>query len=137
MILADTSIWIDHMRSPVPRLAEVVDANELLMHPMVIGELACGNLSNRERRLGDWQRFPMIPEAENEDVLSIIESRRLMGRGIGFIDAHLLCAVLNHANALLWTRDGSLNRVAKDLGVAFSEDTWRKDGWPEDRRGDT
>ena len=137
MILADTSIWIDHLRSPVSRLAEVVDANEPLMHPMVIGELACGNLSNREQRLGDWQRFPMIPEAENEDVLSVIESRRLMGRGIGFIDAHLLCAVLNHANALLWTRDGSLHRVAKDLGVAFSEDAWRKDGWPKDRSGDT
>ena len=123
MILADTSIWIDHLRNPVPRLAELVGASEILMHSMVLGELACGNLSNRERRLGDWRRFPMIPEAENEKVLSIIESRRLMGRGIGFIDAHLLCAVLNRRNALLWTRDGSLHRVAADLGVAFSENT--------------
>ena len=121
MILADTSVWIDHLRSPVPRLAELVGADELLMHSMVLGELACGNLSNRERSLGDWRRFPMIPEAEHGDVLSTIESRSLMGRGIGFIDAHLLCAVLNHENALLWTRDGSLHRVAADLGVAFSE----------------
>ena len=121
MILADTSIWIDHLRNPVPRLAELVGASEILMHSMVLGELACGNMSNRARRLGDWRRLPMISEAENVDVLSIIESRRLMGRGIGFIDAHLLCAVLNHGNALLWTRDGSLHRVAADLGVAFSE----------------
>ena len=121
MILADTSVWIDNLRRPVPGLAELVGANDLLMHSMVLGELACGNLSNRERRLGDWRRFPMIPEAEHGEVLSTIESRRFMGRGIGFIDAHLLCAVLNHGNALLWTRDGSLNRVAADLGVAFSE----------------
>ena len=121
MILADTSVWIDHLRRPVPGLAELVGADDLLMHSMVLGELACGNLSNRERRLDDWRRFPMIPEAEHGEVLSTIESRRLMGRGIGFIDAHLLCAVLNHGNALLWTRDGSLHRVAADLGAAFSE----------------
>ena len=123
MILADTSVWIDHLRSPVPRLAELVGASELLMHSMVLGELACGNLSNREKRLVDWRRFPMIPEAEHGDVLATIESRRLMGRGIGFIDAHLVCAVLNHGNALLWTRDGSLRQVAADLGVAFTEET--------------
>ena len=122
MILADTSVWVDHLRNPVLRLAGLVDAGEILMHPMIIGELACGNLADRGRRLRDWQRFPMILEAANRDVLSTIESRQLMGRGIGFIDAHLLCAVLNSENTLLWTRDNPLHRVAGDLGIAFSED---------------
>ena len=121
MILADTSVWVDHLRNPVLRLAGFVEAGEILMHPMIIGELACGNLADRGKRLRDWRRFPMILEAPNRDVLSTIESRQLMGRGIGFIDAHLLCAVLNSEDTLLWTRDNSLHRVAGDIGVAFSE----------------
>ena len=121
LILADTSIWIDHLRSPMSLLAKFVSAEELLMHSMVIGELACGNLSDREKRLRAWRRFPMISEASHQEVLSAIESRQFMGRGIGFVDAHLLCAVLNHEDTLLWTRDNSLRRVARDLGVAFSE----------------
>ena len=121
MILADTSIWIDHLRIPVPRLANLVDAGEVLMHSMVIGELACGNLSDREKRLSSWRSFPMISEANHQEVLSAIESRQIMGRGIGFVDAHLLCAVLNREDTWLWTRDSSLHRVAGDLGVAFSE----------------
>lgn len=121
MILADTSIWIDHLRSPVSRLAEFIDAEEVLMHPMIIGELACGNLSDREKRLRDSRRFPMILEADNQEVLLAIESRHLMGKGIGFVDAHLLCAALNRGNTLLWTRDSSLDRVAGSHGIAFLE----------------
>ena len=122
MILADTSVWVDHLRNPVLQLAGLVEAGEILMHPMIIGELACGNLADRGKRLRDWQRFPMILEAPNRDVLTTIESRQLMGRGIGFIDTHLLCAVLNSEDTLLWTRDNSLHRVAGDLGIAFFED---------------
>ena len=82
------------------RPAELVSAGKVLMHSIAIGELACWNLSDRQKRLGDWRRFPMISEAGHQEVLSTIESRRLMGRGIGFVDAHLLCAVLNRANTL-------------------------------------
>ena len=121
MILADTSVWIDHLRSPLAQLAEFVSAGEILMHSIIVGELACGNLSDRGRRLRDWQHLPMIPEASNQEVLSTIESRQLMGQGIGFMDAHLLCAVLNCANTLIWTRDRRLRVVAGALGVAFSE----------------
>ena len=121
MILADTSIWIDHLRSPLSRLADLVGAAEVLMHSMIIGELACGNLSDRQKRLNAWWRFPMISEATHQEVLSIVESRQMMRRGIGFVDAHLLCAVLNREDAQLWTRDRSLCRVAGELGVAFSE----------------
>ena len=103
------------------RLADLVGAGKVLMHSMIIGELACGNLSDRQKRLSAWRRFPMISEAAHQEVLSIIESRQLMGRGIGFVDAHLLCAVLNREGALLWTRDSSLRRVAGEFGVAFSD----------------
>ena len=121
MILADTSIWIDHLRSPMPQLSELVNVGQVLMHSIIIGELACGNLPKRQKRLSAWRRLPMILEASHEEVLSTIESRQLMGRGIGFMDAHLLCAVLNREDTLLWTRDSSLRRVAGELRVAFSE----------------
>jgi predicted nucleic acid-binding protein len=103
------------------QLAELVSTGQVLMHSMIIGELACGNLSHRQKRLMDWRRFPMISEASHQEVLSAIESRQLMGRGIGFVDAHLLCAVLNREGTLLWTRDNRLNRIAGDMGIAFSE----------------
>ena len=121
MILADTSVWIDHLRSPLAQLAEFVNAGQILMHSIIVGELACGNMSDRRRRLSDWQRLPMIPEASHLEVLSTIESRQLMGQGIGFMDAHLLCAVLNRENTLIWTRDRRLRLVAGALGVAFGD----------------
>ena len=74
MILADTSIWTDHLRSPLSRLAELASADEVLMHSMVIGELACGTLSDREKRLSAWRRFPMISEASHQEVLSATTS---------------------------------------------------------------
>ena len=121
MILADTSIWVEHLRSSTSQLTDLVNAGKVLMHSMIIGELACGNLSDRQKRLSAWRRFPMISEASHQEVLSAIESQQLMGRGIGFVDAHLLCAVPNRRNTLLWTRDNSLRRIAGDLGVAFAE----------------
>lgn len=75
LLLADTSIWIDHLRSPMSRPAELVSAGKVLMHSIAIGELACWNLSDRQKRLGDWRRFPMISEAGHQEVLSTIESR--------------------------------------------------------------
>ncbi len=88
---------------------------------MVIGELACGNLSNREARIRDWHTLPAIEEQNNKDVLTYIEERKLMGRGIGLIDVHLLNAVENHGSARLWTRDKKLLAVAKELGLAYTE----------------
>ena len=111
------------------QLTDLVSADEVLMHSIIIGELACGNLSSRQERLSAWRHLPMILEASHDEVLS--ESRRLMGRGIGFMDAH---AVLNRENTLLWTRDGSLRRVAGDLGVALRRRRSRiEEGWREDK----
>ena len=89
------------------------------MHIMVIGELACGNLANRTRQLRDWKALPRIQDGSHEDVLTFIESSRLMGRGIGLIDAHLLFSVFNHQGSQLWTKDNSLRTLAEELGIAY------------------
>ena len=91
------------------------------MHSMVIGEIACGSLSKREQVLARLRSLPRIAELEHDDVMRTIESDGLMGRGLGFIDAHLLCSVLRLDHGSLWTRDQRLKRVAAELGVAFSE----------------
>ena len=119
MILADTSIWIDHLRAGEPGLASLLNDNQVLTHPMVIGELACGNLPNRTEVLGLMGRLPAIPAATDEEVLFFIEQRRVMGRGIGYIDAHLLAAAMLAQSVQLWTRDRRLVAVAGDLGLAY------------------
>lgn len=121
MILADTTVWVDHFRNPEPGLLEHLAMNGILMHPMVIGELACGNLSNRKTVLRELLSLPRVPEPTHESVLSLIESKEFMGRGVGFIDFHLLCSVLRQGDVSLWTRDNRLNRIAGDLGKAFSD----------------
>ena len=121
MILVDTSVWIDHLRSAESELINLLGADRVLIHSMIIGELACGSLKNRTQRLSDWKALPGITEVSHASVLSAIESKNLMGRGIGFVDAHLLCAVLNHNSTLLWTRDRSLKRIAEECGVIFPE----------------
>ena len=121
MILVDTTVWIDHLRSSESKLIELLQAGSVLIHSMVIGELACGTMKARAQRLNDWKTLPRIVELSHESVWSVIESRNLMGRGIGFIDAHLLCAVLGHNGTLLWTRDRSLKSLAQEFGVLFPE----------------
>ena len=121
MILADTTVWVDHFRNPEPELLAHLEIRGVLMHSMVIGELACGNLPNRKTALRKLHSLPRIPEPVHESVLSLIESERLMGRGVGFIDFHLLCSALDQTDVSLWTRDTRLHQIAGDLGVAFSE----------------
>ncbi len=121
MILVDTSVWIDHFRAPEAELRDRLDAGEVLTHSMVIGELACGNLSRRSQTLARLRSLPRIPEPEHDEVMRTIESDRLMGRGLGYIDAHLICSVLRYDDASLWTQDLRLRRVAEESGVTFSE----------------
>ncbi len=118
MILADTSIWIDHLRAGEPGLVSLLNDNQVLTHSMIIGELACGNLPNRDAVLGLLGELPAIPAATDEEVLFFIEQRRVMGRGIGYIDAHLLAAAMLARSVQLWTRDRRLEGVAADLGLA-------------------
>lgn len=120
MILADSSIWIEHLRDPIPLMSEQLAARNVVMHPMIIGELACGNIYNRAVQLADWRKYPKVEEVSHEEALDFIEERRLMGRGIDWVDVHLLCAALRRDDVLLWTRDLRLQVAAGECGVAFT-----------------
>ncbi len=121
MILVDTSVWVDHLRSGNPRLTELLEQNRVLMHPMVLGELACGNLQNRRQLLQLWQSLDVLQAVSHDEALYFIEHNGLMGKGIGYIDAHLLASVALIAGAKLWTRDKRLAQVASELGYAWEE----------------
>lgn len=120
MIFVDTSVWIDHLRGGEERLEQALLKTQVLVHPFVVGELACGNLSNRVEVLELLQALPPAKQATDAEVMDFIESRRLMGRGIGYVDAHL-CASALISDALLWSRDKRLLSVAQDLGIAWLE----------------
>lgn len=116
MILADTSVWIRHFRRCEPGLAVRLFEGSILIHPCVSGELACGNLKNRVATLLDLHALPAAKVASEEEVLHLLEERRLWGRRLGWIDVHLLAsALLSHCR--LWTFDKKLREAARDLGV--------------------
>ena len=117
MILVDTSVWIDHLRNKSERLNSLLLNASVLIHPYVIGELACGNLHNRSRILELLGDLPPSRVADNREVLFFIEQNELMGRGIGYVDAHLLASVSLSSPARLWTADRKLNQVAAELGL--------------------
>ena len=121
MILVDTSVWIDHLRVAEMRLAGLLGRCEVVMHPMVIGELACGNLQNRTQLLSLWRNLPSLGEATHHEALYFLEQNRLMGKGIGWVDLHLLAAVALSGDTLLWTRDKRLADLAANHGLAFQE----------------
>ncbi len=118
MILVDTSIWIDHLRTADSPLSSLLLSNSVFTHPWIIGELACGNLANRAEILGLLQSLPKLPAATEGEVLHLIEHRQLMGKGIGYIDAHLIAAAAIHA-AHIWTRDKRLKVISDQLGLTY------------------
>ena len=120
MILVDTSVWINHLRCPNSELTACLNAGSVLSHQMVIGELACGNLSDRARFLSRLNALPAVETLSGAEVLSLIDTRGLMGRGIGYVDANLLGSALAHGDAVLWTADGKLKRIADELGIAHA-----------------
>jgi predicted nucleic acid-binding protein len=120
VILADTSVWVDHLRAGDRTLAALLDAGMVLAHPFVIGELALGNLRQREIVLNALADLPRAGVATDAEVLHFIEHHALSGRGIGYIDAHLLAAVKLTPGAELWTNDKRLHGVAVQLGLAIT-----------------
>lgn len=120
MILADTSVWIDHLRSGEPQLSSLLDDGSVLMHPFVLGEMACGNLRNRKVVLELLADLPHAIVATEAEVLDFIEHHFLMGRGIGYVDAHLLASVSLSDSTRLWTRDRRLEAAAETLDVSFT-----------------
>jgi len=121
MILVDTSVWVDHLRDGTPALAAALEQGRVLTHPFVLGELACGNLKNRSEVLQLLGELPAAPMATDPEALDFIERRALMGRGIGYVDVHLLASVALAGTSQLWTRDKRLAAVADDLELAYAE----------------
>lgn len=117
MIIVDTSVWVEHLKSGDPTLAMLLDDGQVLGHPFVLGELALGGLRGRHAVLDALRGLPQAIVANDDEVLSMIERRALWGRGIGFVDAHLLAATAL-SQARLWTRDRGLAAVAAELDLA-------------------
>lgn len=119
-MLVDTSVWIDHLRHGDAELAASLQAGGVGVHPFVVGELACGNLRARAEVLSLLQALPPMPVASDKEVLYFIDQHALMGRGIGYVDAHLLASA-RLGGAQLWTRDKRLHAIAAELGLAYIE----------------
>jgi predicted nucleic acid-binding protein len=118
VILVDTSVWVDHLRTGDQMVAELLDAGRVLVHPFVIGELALGHLRQRRMVLNSLRDLPQADIATDQEVLTFIEGHALAGLGIGYVDGHLLAATKLMAGASLWTRDKRLSEVAERLGLA-------------------
>jgi predicted nucleic acid-binding protein len=116
MILADTSVWIDHLRKTDQKLFDILQKGEVCIHPFIIGEIACGNLSNRVEIIDLLRALPEVLVASDDEILQFIENRQLYGKGLGYIDIHLLAsAFINKVS--FWTRDKRLSRIYSDLNL--------------------
>ncbi len=120
MILVDTSVWVDHFRAGHKGLADLLNAGLVLTHAFVVGELALGNLRQREIVLNALSDLPHASVATDKEVLHFIDRQALFGRGIGYVDVHLLAAAQLTLGAELWTNDNRLRDVAAQLGLAFT-----------------
>jgi predicted nucleic acid-binding protein len=118
MVLVDTSVWVKHLRDGEPALEDLLEDSYVMCHPFIVGEVACGNLKKRTEILALLQALPMAVSAEHGEVLRFIEDNRLMAKGLGFIDMHLLASALL-SGLQLWTLDKRLQQVALTLGLAF------------------
>ena len=117
-VLVDTSIWVNHFRSSNSHLHDLLDNTVVVCHPLVIGELACGNLKKRKEILALLAALPMAPEVDHEEALEFIEINKLMGKGIGFIDVMLLAS--SRLSALpVWTNDSKLKEAAQKLNISY------------------
>lgn len=121
LTLVDTSVWVDHFRRGDAKLAELLDRGAVVMHPFVVGEIACGSLTDRSSILELLQDLPTAVVAESEEVLGFIERHGLHGKGIGYVDVHLLASVALTQDARLWTRDKRLAVAADDLGCSYRD----------------
>lgn len=121
MILVDTSVWVDHLRASEEALSTALNNAQVLCHPFVVGELACGSIAHRASTLELLDALPKAPMATNDEAMAMISKHTLYGRGIGWVDAHLLASTLIAAGCRLWTRDRRLAAVAAELNVHYAE----------------
>lgn len=120
MILVDTSVWVDHFRNDNRQLADRLLAGAVLCHPMIVAELALGTLKSRGALLTLLDDLPAAPRASDSEVRTLIEDRRLMGRGIGVVDLHLVASCLLSPGTSLWSSDKRLNTVAIDVQIPLA-----------------
>jgi predicted nucleic acid-binding protein len=118
MILADTTVWIDHFRSDNQEMRRQLDKLNIVIHPFIIAELALGSLRERSKTLAWLDRLPQVGMAQISEVRQMIEMRSLCNRGIGLVDAHLIASIFIHPSALLWTKDKRLRGITEELGIA-------------------
>jgi len=121
LILVDTSVWVDHLRRSDARLVDLLERSAVVMHPFVVGEIACGSLQDRVSILELLQDLPAAAVAESDEVLRFIDHHVLHGKGIGYVDVHLLASVALTEGARIWTRDKKLRSIAEALGCAFRD----------------
>lgn len=115
-VLVDTSVWIDHLHRTDPELVALLREMLVVMHPAVLGELACGTIPNRREFLSLWLALPRVADVSFEEALALLENRMLWGRGLGWTDIHLLAATLV-CRTMLWTRDRLLRDAAEELRI--------------------
>jgi predicted nucleic acid-binding protein len=117
MVLVDTSVWVAHLRQGDISLEDLLYEERVVCHPFIVGELACGNLQNRSEILKHLQALPQSITAGHAEVLLFIDNYGLMGKGLGYIDMHLLASAML-TKIPLWTLDKKLHEVAGKLGLA-------------------
>jgi predicted nucleic acid-binding protein len=120
MVLVDTSVWIDFLRRGAGQLTALLESGEVLCHPFIIGELACGHLSPRKEVLDRLSLLPTAQVIRHPETLGFIETHRIFDLGLGFIDIHLLASASLHG-ATLWSRDKALRKSAEKMGIGFRE----------------
>jgi predicted nucleic acid-binding protein len=120
LILADTSVWIDHLRSGNKELRKHLSQGQIVIHPFIIAELALGSLKERTKTLALLDRLPQVRVAHLNEIRTMIEARRLYSLGIGLTDAYLIASVLINPPTLLWTRAKQLRKVSEALGIHAS-----------------
>jgi predicted nucleic acid-binding protein len=120
VILADTSVWIDHLRGADAALAPLLESGRILMHPAVLGEIALGTLRQRDVVLRAMAGLPKAVVATDAEVLGLIDRHALHGRGIGWVDVHLLASTLLTPGVRLWSADRRLAEAAGQIGVGIA-----------------
>ena len=117
MILADTSVWIDHLRVFNPEMDRLLQGGDIAMHPFVVAELSLGSLRERMKTLAQLDSLIQVKMANLAEVRLLIETQALYSKGIGLIDANLAASCIITPGTELWTRDSALQRASKSLGI--------------------
>jgi predicted nucleic acid-binding protein len=121
VILADTSVWVDHLRVSNPQMESLLNRGKIAMHPFVVAEIALGSLKDRRQKLGAMDMLRKVKVAQMSEVRRMIEAHALYSKGIGLTDAHLIASCLLTPGTQLWTRDAAMQNVAATLGIAMAK----------------